>query len=196
MTDTLLGAVAELLGLPSAPLVRLGVGWSPSDRATTWPMRNGSGDVIGIRLRCPKTASKWSVKGSAHGLFYCPSLLSVERPERLWIVEGNTDAAAILSLGFDVVGVPSAGGGCDLLIDLARRILPGEVVVLADSDDSGRRGAERIADAMMIVAPVRIVSPPQGIKDSRSWVVSGASRKAIESAADAATVRRIAMEGR
>jgi DNA primase len=158
-------------------------------------MRNETGDVIGIRLRCPVTAKKWAVKGSAAGLFYSPSLLSVERHGRLWIVEGPTDAAAMLSLGFDCVGVPSAGCGVEYLTELARRILPGEVVILADRDEAGRRGAERLSDALVIVAPVRIVSPPQGIKDARAWVCSGACRDAIELAADCVSVQSVVMEG-
>ena len=188
---------ADLLGLPVWPLERLRVGWSNSDRASTWPMRNGTGDIVGIRLRNPQTAKKWSVTGSIAGLFYDPALLSVERPELVWIVEGPTDTAALLSIGFDAVGVPSAGGGCDLLTDLARRILPKEIVIIADRDENGTgiHGAERIADALMIIAPVRIVTPPGVVKDSRAWVVSGASRKLIESAADGALVRRIVLEG-
>lgn len=185
---------AMMLGLPSDPLVRLRVGWSDSHRASSWPMRNGAGDAIGIRLRCPRTAKKWSVKGSANGLFYSSSLLKVERPKRLWIVEGFTDTAAMLSLGLDVVGCPSAGGGGDLLIDLGRSILPQEIVIIADADDAGSRGAERIAKAVKIVAPCRIVSPPNGLKDARNWVCSGASRELIESTADAVTMRRVVME--
>jgi DNA primase len=160
-------------------------------------MRNGSGDVIGIRLRCPRTGNKWAVKGSAAGLFYSSDLLNVERPKRLWIVEGPTDTAAMLSLGFDTVGVPSAGGGADLLIDLARRILPREIVIIADHDENkaGIRGAERLADALLIIAPVRIVTPPNGLKDARAWVCSGASRVAFESTADVVSVRTIVMEG-
>lgn len=186
---------AELLGLPVKPLERLRVGWSPCDKATAWPMRNEIGGVIGIRLRCPVTANKWAVRGSAAGLFYCPSLLSVQRPKRLWIVEGPTDAAAMLSLGFDTVGCPSAGGGGDLLADVAQRILPGEIVILADRDQAGSRGAERLSDALVIVAPVRIVSPPDGLKDARAWVCSGVCRDAIELAADCASVRSVVMEG-
>jgi hypothetical protein len=165
---------AAMLGLPSDPLVRLRVGWSEHDSATSWPMKNGAGDVIGIRLRDPKTAKKWSVKDSSAGLIYDSGLLSIERPELLWVVEGPSDAAALLSLGLFAVGVPSAGGAIDYLMELARRILPQEIAILADADDAGKRGAERIAEAVMIVAPVRIVSPPQGVKDAREWVVSGA----------------------
>ncbi|WP_168164319.1 primase-helicase zinc-binding domain-containing protein [Pirellula sp. SH-Sr6A] len=184
---------AAMLGLPIEPLVRLGVGWSPEHRATSWPMRDGEGIVIGIRLRCPQTTQKWAVRGSAAGLFYCPTMLAIERPERLWCVEGPTDTAALLSVGLSAVGVPSAGGGADLLVALARRVRPGEVVIVADRDDAGRRGAERLADALVIVAPVRVATPPEGVKDARAWVVGGADRAAIESMADSAPVRSIVM---
>lgn len=189
-----LARAAELLGLPVDPLDRLRVGWAPEHRATSWPMRDAIGSVIGVRLRCPTTARKWAVKGSMAGLIYDPGLLSIERPRRLWIVEGPTDTAAMLSIGLDVIGVPSAGGGADLLVELARRLLPIEVIVVADSDGPGMAGAERLADAVMIVARVRIVSPV-ACKDARAWVCHGADRWVIESAADSVSVRSIVMEG-
>ena len=164
MRPAWLRRAADLLGLPIEPLQRLGVGWSPEHRATSWPMRDAAGDVIGVRLRCPKTAKKWAVKGSRAGLIYPADLLEVERPERLLICEGPTDAAALLSIGFPVVGVPSAGGGRDLLVALCRRWLPAEVVIVADADGPGLLGAERLADALMIVAPVRIVSPRLAVR--------------------------------
>jgi DNA primase len=151
--------------------------------------------VIGVRLRCPTTARKWAVRGSRAGLIYDPDLLSVNRPRRLWIVEGPTDAAALMSIGLDVVGVPSAGGGADLLVELARRLLPIEMIVMADSDGPGVAGAERLADALMIVAGVRVMRPPAAVKDARAWVCGGADRSVIESAADSVSVRSIVMEG-
>lgn len=189
-----LARAAELLGLPVDPLDRLRVGWSPEHRATSWPMRDADGSVVGVRLRCPTTARKWAVKGSRAGLIYDPGLMSIERPWRLWIVEGPTDAAALMSIGLDVVGVPSAGGGAELLVELARRLRPIEMIVVADSDGPGVAGAERLADALMIVAPVRVMSPV-AFKDARAWVCGGADRSVIESAADSVSVRSIFMEG-
>lgn len=195
MKPVWMARAASLIGLTSEPLVRLCVGWSPSDRATTWPMRNESGEIIGIRLRCPETAKKWAIKGSIAGLFYSLDLLCAERPKRLWIIEGPTDCAAMLSLGFHAVGCPSAGGGCDQLLELCRRIMPGEIVIIADRDQAGIRGAEKLAEALLIIAPIRIVSPPPKMKDARAWVTSGASREDIESAAYATSIRRVTLKG-
>lgn len=186
---------AELLGLPTDPLVQLCIGWSPEHRATSWPMRDAAGDVIGVRLRCPATAKKWAVRGSSAGLFYPIDLLSVERPKRLFVCEGPTDTAALLSIGLATVGVPSAGGSRDLLVALCRQVMPAEVAIVADADGPGIDGAERLADAVMAVAPVRIVSPGYGAKDSRAWVMAGADRSFIDAAANGVDVRSIVMEG-
>ncbi len=185
----------EFLGLPTEPLVQLCIGWSPEHRATSWPMRDAAGDVIGVRLRCPATAKKWAVRDSSAGLFYPVELLSMERPERLLICEGPTDTAALLSIGLPTVGVPSAGGSRDLLVALCRRIYPAEVVIVADADGPGVDGAERLANAVMTVAPVRIVSPSNGAKDARAWVIAGADRSCIDAATNGVDVQTITLEG-
>ena len=195
MRPKYLQRAAELLGLPVDSLERLGVGWSVEHNATSWPMRNDAGDVIGVRLRCPKTAEKWAVKGSRAGLFFPMELLQVERPERLIVCEGPTDTAAMLSVGFHAVGVPSAGGSIDLLLELCRRIRPEYLQVMADADGPGAAGAERVADALVIVAPIVIVTPLGGCKDSRAWVVGGAGKDAIVAAGDGAPVRRMTIQG-
>ena len=196
MRPDALDHVAGLLGLPSAALERLGVGWSPSHQATTWPMRDGDGRVIGIRLRCPRTCRKWALSGSAAGLFFDPDVMRHRAPGgRLWVCEGPTDCSALLSIGLDAIGVPSAGGAVDWVVALARRVRPAEVVIVADADDAGKRGAERLRDALLIVAPVRIVSPPSGIKDARAWVCSGAEPKAFEKVAMDAPMHRVVFQG-
>jgi DNA primase len=101
----------------------------------------------------------------------------------------------LLSIDLDVVGVPSAGGSADLLVALARRLRPWEVVIVADGDEAGRRGAEKLRDAMLIVAPVRVMTPPIGFKDSRAWVCSGVGREVIERVADVAPVHRVVFPG-
>jgi phage/plasmid primase-like uncharacterized protein len=157
-------------------------------------MRDAEGKVIGIRLRCPRTARKWALNGSKAGLIFDPDSMA-EPIDRLWVVEGPTDAAALLSIELDVAGVPSAGGAADLLVALARRVRPSDVVIVADRDEAGQRGAERLRDALLIVAPVRIVTPSIGIKDARAWVGSGVGRLTIEQVADCAQVHRVVFHG-
>lgn len=178
---------ADLIDLPAEPFLRLRVGWIEDSRATSWPMCDAGGRVIGVRLRCPKTAKKWAVSGSRAGLFIPADLKCTAG--RLFVCEGPTDTAALLSIGLDVVGVPSAGGAADLLARLVRDRGPVEVVVMADADGPGRDGAERLAEALLPIRPVRVVSPPNGFKDARDWIGRGADRAIVLGAIGAAPVR-------
>lgn len=179
---------AERLGLPVEVLIRLRVGWAPEHRSTSWPMRYPNGAVVGIRLRCPSTSRKWAVRGSAAGLIF-PVDLRGGMP--LWACEGPTDTAALCSVGLDAVGVPSAGGRANWVADLARRLRAPEVIVVADSDEAGAMGAERLVEACVAVGPVRVIRPPAGIKDCREWIVGGADADDLRVAAGAAPVQKL-----
>lgn len=189
-----LDRVAELLGLPSEPLMRLGVGWSSEHQATTWPMRDDRGEVIGVRLRCPRTGKKWALRGSRAGLFFDPTVLEHISTGRAWIAEGPTDTAALISLGLEAVGVPSTGCGAELLCALGRRMCVREWVLVADSDGPGRAGAERLAESLLVIAPVRIITPGD-VKDARAWVLSGADRAAFQREAMRAPIVRLKLKG-
>lgn len=160
---------AELLGLPAEPLERLRVGWAEEYRATTWPMRDPDGRVVGIRLRCPSTARKWAVRGSRAGLFYpCDQ----EPSGVLFVAEGPTDTAAVLSLGLPCVGVPSAGGCIDWLVAYLRKHSVQRLNVIADCDQAGMDGAERIESECREWCEVKTIHPPGALKDVRAWVVA------------------------
>jgi len=182
---------AGLIGLPPEPLVSLRVGWADKFKASSWPMRDAKGRVIGIRLRCPKRAKKWAVTGSRAGLFIPLDLACTAG--RLFVCEGPTDTAALLSIGLSVVGVPAAGGAADLVAALVRDRGPVEVVVMADRDGPGRVGAESLAAAVLSVRPVRVVSPPDGFKDARDWVGRGADRRTVLDAVGASPLRALAV---
>ena len=158
-------------------------------------MRDDAGRVIGVRLRCPESGRKWAVRGSRAGLIYSADLLDRD-VRRLWVVEGPSDTAAMLSIGLDAVGVPSAGCGGDLLSDLCRRLVVDGCVIVADADGPGRAGAERLADAVLPVVPsVRVMAPGDGAKDPRAWIVGGADRSAFEAAAADAPMRALGIKG-
>lgn len=159
---------AVWLGLPVEPLERLRVGWAEEYRATTWPMRDPDGVVVGVRLRCPKTSRKWAVRGSRAGLFYpCD-----QEPESvLFACEGPTDTAAVLSLGLPCVGVPSAGSKADWVAAYVRKHSVRRVIVIADSDQAGTDGADRIGFECREWCEVRTIHP-RGHKDVRAWVLA------------------------
>jgi hypothetical protein len=178
--------LAGLLNVSTGSLERLRVGWCPSQQMTTWPMLNADGIIVGIRLRGPVSKDKSSVKGGLGGLFYDPiAMASIEHGERVWITEGASDTAAGLTLGLHTAGVPSASGACDMVESLGHRLRPCEWVIVGDNDKAGTEGVLKLRTELAIVAPVRVIYPPEGIKDLREWLGLGLSRQAIEREADA-----------
>jgi len=110
----------------------------------------------------------------------------------LLIAEGATDTAALLDLGFNAVGRPSCTGGVKLLVELVKRLVALEVVIVADADVPGQRGANNLAAVLVAYSPaVRIITPPAGVKDARSWKQAGATSADVQAAIDAAPVRRL-----
>jgi len=160
---------------------------------STWaffpfPMSDAHGEVIGIRLRLP-SGRKLSVKGGREGLFL-PSDLSPDRC--LLIAEGPTDVASLLDLGFPAVGRPSCRGGARLVVQLVQTLRPERAVVVADGDGPGLCGAEKLADQLLAcLSDVRVVAPPDGIKDARAWKRRGATEEDINAAIEAASARQL-----
>ena len=188
MTDASRVHLAQSLGVHSEALRRVRVGWCQKRCAYTWPMRDGNGNIIGIRTRY-EDGEKRSVNGSDSGLFYDPDIHdSIAPGARIWVAEGASDTASLLSLGFDAVGVPSSGCGGDLLLTLGRCIRPSEWVIVRDNDEKGAEGARKLRSELVIVAPVRVIEPPIDIKDARDWINRGASRDDLEREASAAEV--------
>jgi 5S rRNA maturation endonuclease (ribonuclease M5) len=190
---TRLHALADGLGLSAESLTRLRIGWAAEHRAWAFPMVDAAGKVGGVRLRLAD-GRKLAVRGGHDGLF-----IPTELPEavpcndgRLLVAEGPTDTAALLDLGFAAVGRPSCAGGIPLIVELARRAQPGEVVIVADADAPGQRGAANLAAVLVAYVPaVRIVTPPNGIKDARVWKRRGATHHGIQAAIDTAPVCRL-----
>jgi hypothetical protein len=189
-----LDALARSLGLSVHALMTLGIGWSAPHGAWSFPMVDAAGRVLGIRLRRPN-GFKFSVAGGKEGLFL-PALDATDR--RLLVGEGPTDTAAQLDMGLhNVVGRPSCTGGVRLLVQLAQRRRPGEVVIVADADEAGLRGADNLASVLLAYVPaVRVIRPPTGIKDVRDWLRAGGTRRDVEAAIDAAPVRRLVVRTR
>jgi hypothetical protein len=188
-----LAALALDLGLSVEALSQLGIGWSTSHGAWSFPMSDARGNILGIRLRMPN-ARKLSVKGSKEGLFV-PADCS---GEHLLIAERPTDAAALLDIGFaSVVGRPSCTGGIKLLAELVQRSTTKDAVIVADGDDPGQRGAANLASVLTVyVRTVRVIAPPPGTKDAREWLRRGGTRKDVQDHIAAAPLRRLALQGR
>ena len=158
--------LSNILGVTPHSLRRLGVGCSGG--GFTFPMSDEHGHIIGIRRRFDN-GNKNSVTGSKNGLFI-PA--GIENAPKLVICEGPTDCAAALDLGYDAIGRPSCNSKVAMTV---RYVQKRPVIIVADRDTAGIRGAQKLTDALLQSgSDVRIVLPPPAYKDLRQWKESGA----------------------
>ena len=196
MFDSLL-EIGRDLSLAPADVDRLNVGRSAFNGAWAFPMLDGAGRCVGIRLRRFGASDKWSVGGSRDGLFYDPGLEPREavyngvKGRELVVVEGATDCIAGYALGLPCVGRSSCGTGADMLRDLCARLGAGRVTIVSDNDAykfrpdgtpwrPGQEGAQRLAHSLGRC--YRIVTPPK--KDLREWMAAGLTAEAFWMVAD------------
>ena len=164
-------SLAKQLSVEPRTLVRLRVGYSEADQATTWPMVDSGGRCIGLRLR-GHDGDKWSYRGGRGGLFVPDGIAT--SINRLFICEGPTDAAALLSIGLPAIGRPSCQGAMPATVNFVRRIGCHDVAIVADHDEAGQNGATRLARLLVTVAnTVRIITPGDPGDDARKFIAEG-----------------------
>lgn len=169
---------ANSLGVSESSLLAMQVGRMKSPDAYTFPMRDASDRVIGIRLRL-MNGKKLSVRGGREGCFIPRGAIGDETTEVI-ICEGPTDTAAILSSGYPAIGRPSCRGGKDILLQILRKR---DAVIFADDDGPGLSGANDLAESLVRNrSAVRICCAPRG-KDVREWSPSYAEVRTVISCA-------------
>ena len=154
---------AQLLGVSATSLKQLEV--RRVDGAWAFPMRNGAGEIIGIRMRA-NNGQKWAVKGSHNGIFIP---IGIPPQDTVWICEGPTDTAAALSMGLFAVGRPSCNCGGPEIRQFCVSARIRKAVVVADNDAPGLRGAKKIAGELKMATVV--ICPPA--KDMREFYRQG-----------------------
>ena len=102
-TDAMVVKLAKELGVSFDSLRALNIGWD--GLAYTQPMQLPIGKIVGIQRRFPD-GSKLCVDGSKSG-FFAPSDLNGEAP--LFVCEGYSDLAALLTIGLVGVGLFNVG---------------------------------------------------------------------------------------
>lgn len=175
-----LQAFADSLGVHVLAMASLGAARASGKAAWAFPMRDGNGKMVGIRLR-GDNGDKWAVKGSKEGLFYAEG----QPQDHIAVVcEGPTDTAAALTLGLWAIGRPSCQGAVDHTRRLCARLRIERLLVMADNDapkklpngkwwQPGFEGAAKLVAAVGL--PYKMLAPPA--KDIRKWVQAGAARK-------------------
>ena len=169
-TATALDALAASLGLTTPSVKAAGAAWATPHGAWAFPMCDGYGNTLGIRLR--SATGKYAVRGSKQGIF----LADVPPQKTLFVCEGPTDTAAAIELGFFAVGRPNCCCGGPEIKVYARRLAVARVVVIADNDKPGLDGARKVGGELKL--PFAIYVPPA--KDLREFVGLGGTRAMIE----------------
>ena len=165
LSDKTLNTLSAQLGVSADSLRRLQVGWNGV--GYTFPMKDETHRIVGLIVRYAN-GTKVCEKESRQALFI-PTDLPADG--LILICEGPSDTAAALDLGFAAVGRPSCNSGAKMLSKFAAER---SVVVVADNDAPGRRGAGVLAGELVLHCPqVRIIYPPDEIKDLRQWRAAG-----------------------
>lgn len=129
--------------------------------ATEWP-------VCGLKTRTAD-GKKFCAKGSRIGLILCEAFDPLA--DTLVVTEGESDLMVAASWGLNAV----ARAGCEQSVrDLAALSKGKRVLLIADKDAAGRRGAARLRDSMTDAQRVTVIEPP--CKDLREWFLQGATR--------------------
>jgi hypothetical protein len=165
-------ALSARLGVSEHSLGSLDAAYANQHAAWAFPMRDGQGSVVGIRLRADD-GRKWAVRGSRQGIFV-PSVMS---QQVALICEGPTDTAAAVSIGFFAIGRPSCNTGGPQIAATVRRLGIHRVVMVADNDAPGLQGAARVA-AEIGLPHVTFIPP---CKDLRQLVQAGGTREMVQS---------------
>lgn len=159
-------AKAKQLGVTEESLRDLEVTQGPKPTIAAFPMHDGDGNTVGIRLRSD-SGFKWAVDGSHQGIFTPLK----EATTTAYVCEGPTDTAAALSLGLWAVGRASCSSGLLDIPKVFRRLRVRRAVIISDNDnkDQGQRGAEMLGRQLGI--PYCILMLP--FKDLRAFVRAG-----------------------
>ena len=165
-------ALSAQLQVSVQSLLALQVCWADEHQAWAIPMKDGYGNMVGIRLRAPSGA-KWAVRGSHSGCF-----IPQQHPQPLALVaEGFSDTAAGLDLGFYTVGRPAASGGISQLKQLFRRVGVRKAAIVADNDTPGVNGARVFSEQLGI--PSCLITLP--CKDLREFIGVGGDASLLTS---------------
>lgn len=169
------------LGVFSDSMIQLMVGYSIYDHAWAFPMRDDQNKIIGIRLRNDK-GEKWAVTGSRQGLF----IPQIKPQKVVYLSEGPTSTAALLTMGLYAIGRPSCNSGGELVRDTLKRLGIRRAVVVADNDSikshgsrPGIEGAKKLKKEIGVPSVIWMPSSP--LKDARDFLKAGGTKEMIES---------------
>jgi hypothetical protein len=186
--------LANHLGLPLSCLDAIDlIGCSSDQEGDYWlfPERDGQGDIVGLQRRYCHTGEKKAMAGSGRGLTIpCGWNNADKAGTAIYIVEGASDVLALTSIGWTVIGRPSAKAGAEQIAKLLESagITNRQIIVLGERDAKpatgqwpGRDGAMQVAARLDAILNQGLPAgqnrynvswglPPKAFKDARDWV--------------------------
>ena len=174
--------IASMLGVSRPSIINLGCCYAPSYKAWAFPMSDGNGNYIGVRLR-NNNGDKWAVTGSRQGIFL--PIVVGDCVRIAMLPEGPTDTAACLTLGFFAIGRPTCNSGGEFIKQALKRLGINRAVIVADNDNIKANGARPgLAGAIKLKKELGLPSviwmPPSPIKDVREFLNKGGTKQMIE----------------
>lgn len=160
------------LGVSMQSLASVGCAWAVAHNAWAFPMRDGLGNCVGIRLRTEQ-GKKFAVTGSRQGIF----LPHCHPQSTVYLVEGPTNVAAALTIGLFAIGEPSCNACINYTQVAINRLHIKRAVIVVDNDSPGVRGAKALASELQIPCCALILPA----KDMREAVSLGMTKELMES---------------
>jgi hypothetical protein len=174
-------SLAGQLGVTVSSLRTLGCCWADKHNAWAFPMHDSNRNVIGIRLR-NNDGKKWAVIGGKGGLF-TPS--AEHWQDTVFLPEGPTDTAALISMGFYAWGRPNCMAGNEIIKEAVKLYHIRKAVIVSDNDElkqvgdkeqrPGLVGAKKLKSEIGIKSVIFI--PPT--KDIRDYLKNGATKEMV-----------------
>lgn len=143
----------------------------------------------GFSQRRPDGTAGWiyNLEGVRRVLYNLPTVIAgSKRGERIYVVEGEKDADAIIALG--LTATTSSGGAGKWRPEYAESLRGAELVVIADKDAPGRAHAQTIARSCRGTAKsVKVLElPGEQVKDASDFLSAGGTEADLERIADEA----------
>ncbi len=154
-----LALLAAELGVSIKSLELLEFVKAPWSNAWGVPMQDGYGNYIGIRVR-NLAGNKWAQPGSHAGIF----IPKMPVQSMCVIVEGPTDAAAAIDMGFYPIGRPSCSGGVPHILAAVKRLKIQKACIICDNDDPGIRGASDL-QRWLTIPSCMLVLPTKDLRE-------------------------------
>lgn len=158
---------------------KLGAAYSAKVNAWILPFRNPDYQIIGFQFRST-SGFKWAMSGSSLGLF----IPRIKVQEEVFIAEGASDCAALLSLGVYAIARPAAFACHEMLAEFISRQKIKRAIIVSDYDPKKSKNEIKSAGIdsalrlkLRLPCESRIIVPPNGCKDIREAVIVGLDKK-------------------